>query len=740
MKCSIMMIVMVVLMLSSASFGYSGGNGTAEDPYQIATKADLLALAGTTTDYNKCFILTADIDMEGQVFTTAIIAAGISAAFTGTSDGNGHKITNFTINGGSNSLLGLFGYISSGGSVKNLGLENFAVSGYEHVGGLVGWIFGGNINNCYSTGVVNGTYEVGGLIGLNYYSWITNCYSTGTVTGGDESEELGGLVGENYYGIISNCYSTGTVAGGNGSWNLGGLVGDNEGYISNCYSTGTVTGGDDNSSEHGGLVGINWGIISNCFSTGAVSGGYLSGALGGLVGWNTGGGSISNCFSTGTVTGGVNSVYLGGLVGYNYQGSIGNCFSTGIVTNGSNSYHLGGLAGDNNDIISSCYFLITSGPDNGYGTPLTDAQMKQKSSFVGWDFDAVWDIIEGQAYPYLRENKMVRPVDGWLTQRFDFNEDVGYEGHEGIDIDSGIDGKEVVVAANGMVVCVHRSITSGAGLWVWIWHGVVPDLTGNLQVDISTRYLHLKDIPNEIQPGTEVVKGRTVIGKASNTGDGLFPPHLHFEVRQGGNPGDIMSGEITYYDTQALNPLRFVGYEDRSKKPGSLVVSAHSPVDLIVEDPDGLVISKNVSEIPTASYFEIPLDEEGNPGYELIIIDDRKQGEYLIEVVPEPNALPTDTYSLMSEVEGRTAILAEDVQIEAIPPEPYEFESKLCYSDFDADGDVDWTDLATLCLRWLEQDCNYPAWCEGTDVDYSGNVNFVDFAIFAKNWLEGTAP
>jgi hypothetical protein len=52
--------------------------------------------------------------------------------------------------------------------------------------------------------------------------------------------------------------------------------------------------------------------------------------------------------------------------------------------------------------ISNCYFLDTSGPDNGYGTPLTDGEMKQQATFTGWDFVEVWDIEENQTYPYLR--------------------------------------------------------------------------------------------------------------------------------------------------------------------------------------------------------------------------------------------------------------------------------------------------------------------------------------------------
>ena len=117
-RTTLIMSLMAILTLATGSaFGsYSGGSGTAGDPYKIATKADLLALAANTADYSKCFILTADINMGGQVFNTAIIAVDTNAgssfqgtAFTGTFDGNDHKITNFTINGGNNSYLGLFG-------------------------------------------------------------------------------------------------------------------------------------------------------------------------------------------------------------------------------------------------------------------------------------------------------------------------------------------------------------------------------------------------------------------------------------------------------------------------------------------------------------------------------------------------------------------------------------------------------------------------------------------------------
>ncbi len=74
------------LFLAAMLFGappvlaqYSGGSGTADDPYQIATAADLIALGETPDDYDKHFILTADIDLDPSLpgrkaFAGAVIA------------------------------------------------------------------------------------------------------------------------------------------------------------------------------------------------------------------------------------------------------------------------------------------------------------------------------------------------------------------------------------------------------------------------------------------------------------------------------------------------------------------------------------------------------------------------------------------------------------------------------------------------------------------------------------------
>ncbi|HUT47614.1 MAG TPA: GLUG motif-containing protein, partial [Sedimentisphaerales bacterium] len=216
---------------------YAGGTGEPNDPYEIATAEDLIALGETPEDYDKHFILIADIDLDPnlpgrKVFDKAVIAPDTNdtkdyfegVSFTGTFDGKSHVIGNLHIQGGDYmGYLGLFGKLDSGAMVSNLGLEAVDVNG-------------------------TGDY-VGGLVGQNDGS-IATSYSTGTVDGHSYfSDEVGGLVGLNY-GSISMSYSTGMVTG---RWNVGGLAGSNSGNITKSYTMGTVSG----DFQIGGLVGAN---------------------------------------------------------------------------------------------------------------------------------------------------------------------------------------------------------------------------------------------------------------------------------------------------------------------------------------------------------------------------------------------------------------------------------------------------------------------------------------------------
>ena len=57
-------LLITIFSLSLPAYAqYSGGTGEPNDPYQIATAEDLMLLGETPEDYDKHFILTADIDL-----------------------------------------------------------------------------------------------------------------------------------------------------------------------------------------------------------------------------------------------------------------------------------------------------------------------------------------------------------------------------------------------------------------------------------------------------------------------------------------------------------------------------------------------------------------------------------------------------------------------------------------------------------------------------------------------------
>ena len=105
-------LLAVCLLGLPAYANYSGGSGTAQDPYQIATAADLIALGEMPTDYDKHFILTADIDLDLNLLGGGFFDRAVIAGFTGVLDGNGHRIPCLRIK--AEHYVGLFGRIGLG--------------------------------------------------------------------------------------------------------------------------------------------------------------------------------------------------------------------------------------------------------------------------------------------------------------------------------------------------------------------------------------------------------------------------------------------------------------------------------------------------------------------------------------------------------------------------------------------------------------------------------------------------
>lgn|GEM_PF-2265152 len=273
---------------------YSGGSGTPDDPYQIATKADLLTLRATPADFSKCFIMTSDIDLSGQVYDTAVIALDTEGArgfqgtpFTGIFDGNDHTISGLAISStvGGNDFLGLFG--CSSGIIKNVTMVGCSIVGRAgtnvedsvYIGGLTGFSQGSFISNCHVSGSLGGFAYLGGLVGCTQATTIIRCSSSATAAASDDF--VGGLVGAHYGGSIVQSHATGDVSG---EYYVGGLIGfagyDDSVRISNCYARGRASG----VWHVGGFLGVisgSGGTVAKCYSTGFVSGRFC---IGGFIG------------------------------------------------------------------------------------------------------------------------------------------------------------------------------------------------------------------------------------------------------------------------------------------------------------------------------------------------------------------------------------------------------------------------------------------------------------------------
>ncbi|MCS2915905.1 fimbrillin family protein [Bacteroides faecis] len=212
--------------------------------------------------------LTADIDLTGKDWTPIGTSSGNS--YTGTFDGGGHTITGLTVTT-NDQFVGLFGYLNSAGTVKNVVMEGIQITSnhmFGCTGGVVGYSWG-TIENCSVSGSVSGTMCVGGVVGTQWVGSITGCSSSATVKG---TVDVGGVAGQTDFGAtLTACYATGNVtieidpikdiAGG-------GLVGLNgECSLLACYAIGNVTstGSGTGKVDIGGFLGENNSFVTACY-------------------------------------------------------------------------------------------------------------------------------------------------------------------------------------------------------------------------------------------------------------------------------------------------------------------------------------------------------------------------------------------------------------------------------------------------------------------------------------------
>ena len=342
-------------VLTGTATAFSGGDGTAENPYQIKDVTEFryfqsLLLGDKKSEYlTKSYILTGNIvynakfdclDEDGwpDNYTNSSLnrmAAGnidntcaIPGTFSGTFDGADY---------------GFFEKLS--GTVKNLNLYG----GYVYFGGgtaagtLVEVLAGGTVSNCYSSVHVyaKGQYTAGisGHV-TTAASKIENCTYAGAIQGYNVTSyyQVAGIVARveteltvtsciNRADLSAQCSRVGGIVG---MMNAGGK----KLTVTNCVNYGNLT--TTSTTDHGiaGILAIN--NTGNIEITGCANYGSITGTdkcrAAGIVGGSSGSGQVyKNCANYGSISG----LGASGICVYSTGGTYSGCYSDGTLSNAS---------------------------------------------------------------------------------------------------------------------------------------------------------------------------------------------------------------------------------------------------------------------------------------------------------------------------------------------------------------------------------------------------------------------
>lgn len=340
---------------------------------------------------------------------------GGSTPFTGVFDGNGHSLSdltiNYTLSQGESANLGLFGI------VENAEIRNVKVSGDISVtcpassngkagglliGGITGEIFGSaQIDNCVTDVDISAEQTITSFL-----------FSQFAAYGG-----IAGTLDDTDDTTISHCRNTGDISAYS---NVGGIMGNSISASNNinifaCLNQGSISA----TIRAGGILGLletalptgKSFTISSCANEGSITTKELSGGiLGECENWYGPDATVQDCLNVGPVKCSSAPSDAGGITGKSNIPVL-RCVNVGTVSGAP----AGAIQGRQTptftkNTLSNCYWLDTGrsilGVD-GDGALVTDrtgalsaAQMKQAESFSGLDFEQVWILTEDMDYPY----------------------------------------------------------------------------------------------------------------------------------------------------------------------------------------------------------------------------------------------------------------------------------------------------------------------------------------------------
>ncbi len=301
-------------------------------PLPISTPSELYNMGKNEAGH---YILTQNITL-----TTPWKTIFTQNGFSGTFDGNGYTIKNLKLG----SEQGMFSNIT-GGTVKNLNIENASASTSVSGGILTACNYGYIINCSISGNIVTKKAGVLGAFTAENYGEISGCTAKVNITNNDDNSTTGGICGENN-GVVFNTFFSGKITSSGKNVVIGGISGYcTEGYISDSFAD--VSAKLDNTSSYfGGICGVASGAqIYKCASSGSVTQMGQNTYTGGICG-AADASSVYNCLSAAELYIGASSAYTGGICGFNSASNIQNTYSNGsIVAIGTDEVFTGGICG-----------------------------------------------------------------------------------------------------------------------------------------------------------------------------------------------------------------------------------------------------------------------------------------------------------------------------------------------------------------------------------------------------------
>ena len=219
----------------SAASSYESGDGTADNPYKIATAEQLRKLVTDTATEGKYYVLTSDIklnDTAAEGWTTSLLSNNWitlyndDIKFQGNFNGGGHNISGMLYNASNTTdghRSGLFPVVGAGAVITNFSVSDSDMSVGCYGGAAAGFIIGMDTNAVFpkfsyidvrNTVTIKGA-TVGGVLGGGSFADFDNCCVTAELSGRDEladtpygtAGDLWGIGGVNdVFYSISNSY------------------------------------------------------------------------------------------------------------------------------------------------------------------------------------------------------------------------------------------------------------------------------------------------------------------------------------------------------------------------------------------------------------------------------------------------------------------------------------------------------------------------------------------------------